>query len=484
MENKQHHIDQFIHSKLHDIEANPVASAFDALMKHCEHTQHPIDHAIDQHLSSFETPVANDIPIERLTASANNIDLSLHRQLHNLDVAKEGTNSIDTYTNKQPSKVKSFVLFGLFLIAGMLVTLVVKKLNKDEKLPSLVIQQTIENIKGSSKQTSRKETALLPEINDIKVQNNNTRKHYIRGSNSWMFDEAYNYNKEEKQSEIFPQDDIKISNEVIEENFTRNLALKGITSNRFKIHANIDAGIINSKFNAKYLKLPLTFELQLGILDEVNSGSKITSKNAHKDANQLFNASYGNQNKGLSIAFKVGYAFGEKFRFSSGVRYSYTKSSNPIDYYYTDVPVTDSLGNIKGYWYRPRTDQVRYNQNIEHSSSILSIPSSIQYQFWSNTKMCLFTGLGLQIDLRRTTKGSFLDFKNENMLSVTNTSKNLQPNILFGAYYKLNTTLSISSVFNLGYQQHNMSITNLAYLRKEFVPSVQFGIIYNPVIRK
>jgi hypothetical protein len=226
---------------------------------------------------------------------------------------------------------------------------------------------------------------------------------------------------------------------------------------------------------------PFQIHFQVGLQNETGVETSIESSNQHKDAEDLFKRSTGKHRSGSSYSLAIERRLGLRWQISTGIIYSSNTSRSTFDYYYTDLPVYDTTGQLQGYFTRPRTALNYISTEVSNSSQTLAIPVSVNYRLLYFKRMSFWTGATAQLALKREIEGQYFNFKTEQLQTLKNTfNKGLIPGVLLGCRYPISSTWMFSTQIQVRWQRLNYTINEIAFKREEVLPSFNIGFVYTP----
>lgn len=464
MENKNSHIDDFFEKQLCQLEGMADNVAMEAIFKHLDHTEHPIDFALNKGLSdyaieptslSFSDNLGSDLPI---------IDLALYRQLKAYEATPDKAFNFEPVRKKR----RFLWLFFLFVTAAGIGTL--SWFNKEKTPAKDVITETnsAENqIRQQSTVTIESNKKQKLNISDkVIAKNRNKQSAYIN------LPEEIIVFKENRESNIIEDDASE-----------KHLGLINLVP--FKSQLNFEA-LLNVPLKTRpygpiYKVAPFSFILQTGAISEIGCGNTILNENQHKDAETLFNESTGRYRTGKNYSLSIDYKIGSKIKINTGVVYSSSSNTSTLDYYYTDIPVYDSVGVLRGYLTRPPSSSNHTEAEVKNNSQSIAIPISVQYNLIQLRKMGIWLGAGFQFAMQRQINGQYFDFKTEQMMtSNQNFSRGILPQMSIGFRYPITDKWQLTSQFQMSRQQLTFNLKESSFRRVELIPSMNIGLIFTP----
>ena len=472
MENKDSHIDQFFADKLHNLQGMPSDRAEHHIFRHLDQTNHPIDFALNKALSGNETETEPFESIEHLTKGKSEIDLSLYQRLRDYESEPDRAFTLEQKRKKRPVFWLWFSAIGVLILTGIYAL----NPSRDNQIAPYNTNKTeytnpsIANKKEHSTFQFPESTEKRPLIPRAKRMNKSLSMIKTNIIISSLADVQVAFNNETKD----------IGEDI------RHLGLKSISPKIWQLETDINTIDKNNTFHwdPLYKRFPLSFHLQTAYIRETSVSNQIESSNQHKDATDLFSRSTGKRKAGFMISFSAEHNLGKNLKISTGINYSSSSASNQIDYYYTDVPVYDTTGVLRGYLLRSRATSNHTEKQVVSNSSSISIPVNIQYRIIPSKKLNIWMGIGCQIALRRTASGEYFNFKTEQVSTVRQTfSKGLLPQMQLGLRYPINMRWQLSSQIQVARQSLRYQIYDAEYRRVELIPSFNIGLLYTPFIR-
>lgn len=472
MENKESYIDQFFADKLHDLQDVPYSSTEDNIFKYLEHTSHPIDFALEQALFDYESEPQDILVNEQLIDGIPEIDLSLYQRLREYESEPDRAFTIEQQHKKRPvfwlwfSAMNVLIMTGIYLLYP----------SKDNQIAIDYTNKTKDN--NPSIATKKTHSIVqFPESTNKKP----------RVPKSKIINKRFSIISHLNTIGSSPEVQVAFNNKTkdIEEDF-RHVGLKSISPKIWQLGTDINKIDKNNTFHwdPLYKRFPLSFHLQTAYIRETSVSNQIESSNQHKDATDLFSQSTGKRRAGFMMSFSAEHNLGKHIKISTGINYSNSSVSNQIDYYYTDVPVYDTTGALRGYLLRTRATTNHTEKQVVSNSNSISIPVNIQYRIIPSKKLNVWMGIGCQIALRRTASGEYFNFKTEQLSTVRQTfSKGLLPQMQLGLRYPINMRWQLSSQIQVARQSLEYQIYDAEYRRIEVIPSFSFGLLYTPFIR-
>lgn len=467
MENKGSHIDQFFEIQLGQLQAEAKQEVVDAIFKHLEHTEHPIDYALDKTLSDFsEAPTSLSV-LENPGSNYPIIDLVLHRQLKAYEEAPDKSFSFEPVRKKR--RILWLLLITLCISSISYTVWLSKNSTSSEHGVSINSKQQIQSDEKTTNYTDVQiESEILKALSVTKK--NKTNPLLNLNPAQWS--------------------DFNNENELIEEiennGMETYLGLKGITPYHIGIQFD-KTGRINLKtkpYGLNYKAAPFSITIQTGINSEIGQSNVLLSDNQHKDAQALFSESNGKYRTGKMLGFSFDYQLSKKLSIATGITYISSSNSSSLDYFYTDVPVYDTTGALRGYLKRPGSNSNHTEAELRNESRSLLVPINIQYQFLQFRKLGIWLGAGTQIALQRQIAGQYFDFKEERLVSNSQKfSSGLLPQMQIGFRYPLTNKWQLSTQFQLSRQTLTFNIQEAIFRRVELLPALNFGLIYTPHIR-
>jgi hypothetical protein len=467
LENKYSHIDDFFEKQLSQLEGSADKKAMEAIFKHVDHTEHPIDFALNKGLSDFAEEPGTLSVSDSLGSDLPIIDLALYRQLK----AYEATP--DKAFNFEPvRKKRRFVWMFFFLVSAVAIgTFTWMNQNTDLTTKDISDNTTSQN------QINKKPYTRFD--GDEKPQLNISDKVRTKNRNKWSANAKL-------------PDEINLIKEIEETNLMedyaseKHLSLQDLVP--FKSQLNIDAilkvPLKTRPYGPVYKALPFSFIIQTGAISEIGQSNRLLSDNQHKDAEKLFTESSGSYRAGKNYSFSIDYNFSKRLKIQTGVVYSASSNISALDYYYTDLPVYDTTGALRGYLKRPASSSNHTEAKVKNNSNSIAIPISVQYNIIQLRKLGVWLGAGLQLAMQRQVKGQYFDFKTEQMLSSNQTfARGILPQMSIGFRYPLTDRWQLTSQFQMARQALTFHIQESSFRRVEFLPSLNFGLVFTPYIR-
>lgn len=467
MESKDSHIDQFFEKQLAQIEAQPDQKAKEAIFKYLEHTEHPIDFALEKTLSDYnEAPTSLSV-LENLGSDLPVIDLALHRHLKTYEEAPDKVFSLE------PKKKKRRALWLILIILFVSVVSYSVLLNKSTSSAKqkVLVKHDNQNQFNKQETNNTEKPRALENINSQIESSNNKVRHTLNRKTSGISNKA----AELESKEEFETDGLG--------NF-----LEAKRMAPYVISLPIDEialVALKQKSNSLlYKTAPFSFLFQAGVNREVGQSSALLSNNQHKDAQALFSESTGKYRAGKSYSLIFDYHFSKKINIGVGVIYSNSSNVSSVDYFYTDVPVYDTTGTLRGYLKRPGSKSNHTEAEVKNESRSLFIPINLQYQILQFRKLGIWIGAGTQFALQRQITGQFFDFKKEQMVENSEKfSRGLLPQMQIGFRYPLTDKWQLSTKFQIARQTLTFNIQDAIFKRVEILPTLNFGLVYTPHIR-
>ncbi len=472
MENKDSNIDQFFADKLHDLQDVPYSGTEDNIFKYLEHTSHPIDFALDKVLTDLESEPQDILVHDQLINGIPEIDLSLYQRLREYESEPDRAFTIEQKRKKRPVFWLWFSAMSVLIIVGIYAL-------KPSKNNQIVIDKTNKTEKAYPSKTTEQAHSTVPFLESTDKKPFTLKAKFMNKGLSVI--------RTNSQIGSTPVAQVALNNNTIDivEDF-RHLGLKSIAPKIWQLGTDINVIDKNNTFHwdPLYKRFPLSFHLQTAYMNETSISNEIKSSNQHKDATDLFSQSTGKRKAGIMISFSVEHNLGKYIKISTGINYSNSSVSNQIDYYYTDVPVYDTTGALRGYLLRPRSNNNHTERQVISNSNSISIPVNMQYRIIPSKKLNIWMGIGCQIALRRTANGEYFNFKTEQVSTVRQTfSKGLLPQMQLSLRYRINMRWQLSSQIQVAKQSLRYHIYDAEYRRVEVIPSFSFGLSYTPFIR-
>lgn len=467
MENKHSHIDDFFEKQLSQLEGSADNKAMEAIFKHLDHTEHPIDFALNKGLSDFALKPSTLSVSDSLGSDFPIIDLALYRQLK----AYEATP--DKAFNFEPvHKKRRFIWLFFFFVSAVTAGLL-----------TWLNQNTNQTTKDVSDKTTTQNQINKKSSNgfdgDEKLKLYTSDKVITKNRNNWS---AYSKLPDENNK----IKEIEENNLLEDYTSEKHLSLHNLVP--FKSQLNIDAivkvPLKPRPYGPTYKALPFSIIVQTGAISEIGQSNRSLSDNQHKDAEKLFSESSGSYRAGKNYSFSIDYSFSKRLKMQTGVVYSTSSNISELDYYYTDLPVYDTTGALRGYLKRPASSSNHTEVKVKNNSQSVAIPISVQYNIIQLRKLGVWLGAGLQVAIQRQVKGQYFDFKTEQMLSNNQTfAKGILPQMSLGFRYPLTDKWQLTSQFQMARQALTFHIQESSFRRVEFLPSLNFGLVFTPYIR-
>ncbi len=512
MANKHEHIDDFLNQKFEGFESLPDDAAWNAIANDIEHLSHPIDHSLNQHLSELSAVPPNNVKPGILGFAAigtHPIDIALHERLSVFEsipdkyVYNDAIQSVQNQKQKKRRFVLWFTLAMVLGVAGLGTALLNQSSNTQntgqaKSLTGLDGQTSKEPITNDA--VSKESTATDDNLADHLTQQDPGQAEKASPSSKGNHQFGTMDYKTPGKSNLL-SNDFKTNHtetiQAIEEDESSNIArgsspdfsgsMKIILFKPFKyqyeeyIYENIRDKKSYPGLPKKRLS-PFSINVQFGYANESATRSKIKTDNAHKDALTNYRKANGNSKNGDIISVNFGYRLNGNFIFKTGFQYSSTIENSSIDYTYTELPIYHQ-GVLKGYFTRPASQSPHIDEKVKNKTTSYSVPVQLYARIFEFKKLSVWTGIGSELILKRTSSGRLFSFEDEEMKDFKSTTKNtFSPNISFLFQYNLRPGIAITGNLQTSYLGSKMNFDNTEFVKREILPSLRLGILYTPII--
>lgn len=496
MEDRTHDIDYFLAEKFDEFNHSPDSSAWEAISRHLEHTEHPIDFSLDSNLGKLDVSVSEKTSNSILTnpdINAHPIDLALNEKLSLLEsFPDKPLDFAKIEDKKRKRRVLPFFLIGLLSIATGIVIYQFKgnHVKTNDSNSESVLEREKSDISISSENKSDGIYELEKELKESIVDKSFSEKNNPQNSNGVQ----RNIDLTDPEVDLTKDNPGKYD-EYKSDNFVRVKDDMTLSAERFSLLSTLkrfEMDIEKPEFEKTdwkrptfYISSPFEFSIQTGMVSEVNIKNKILTENIHKDALGLYGQSNGKSKTGRLFSIHMSYSLKGRWIFSTGIQYSNSSNRQNLNYYHTEIPVYDSLGNLKGYFKRPAGQSPHIDQIVNSTSSSVSIPLQLNARILSLRNFSLWTGLGTRYELSNRFSTDMYNFETEQIENHKETGKKgFVPNFSMLMRYPLSANISMSLNMNIGYRTVLSDFHNVKFIRNEYLPSFGLALIYTPKIRK
>ena len=503
MANKTEHIDDFLNQKFEDFNALPDTAAWHVIAENLSHLSHPIDQNIHQHLSELSDEPDTHVQAGILALAATRqhpIDLALQEKLSVLEsipdklVYQEAIASV----NAERTKKRRLVLwFLLALILGLSVLFV--GLISPENSSSIGQK---ENKPDKQEQTTKLNSHTAPlsdgfektekRMTVVEDQKQSKQKHNPSGSPFKTRETSEVVETLDFSSGLSDASDVKhMTDYDMEKTGDRSFYDHSVQIKLYKLfkhqYLSYDFSKITHKTAHPLLpkkKLsPFSINIQLGYNNESMSGTQLNTENVHKDALSNFNKANGKSRNGDIVSIHLGYRFGQRFVVKTGFQYSYTVTNSHLNYTYNELPVYNAQGVLKGYFIRPGSQSTHVDENIKNKTTSFSVPVQLYMKVFEHKKLSIWTGLGSDLVLKRTSSGRLFSFDTEEMKDFKSTSKNIiSPNVSMLLQYHLSPGIALTANLQGSYLSSRMVFEQITFKKQEIMPSLRLGLLITPII--
>ncbi|HEY1047943.1 MAG TPA: hypothetical protein VGF79_15995, partial [Bacteroidia bacterium] len=192
----------------------------------------------------------------------------------------------------------------------------------------------------------------------------------------------------------------------------------------------------------------------------------------------------GKNKTGLSLTLGMGYQISKRIDFKVGLKYTELSTSQNLNYVYTDIPVYDTTGKLKGYITRPASSSLHLNQAIKSKSVYISAPVQLNLGVFQSKLFKLSLGLGMEYNFTHNAKGEFFNFNTSKMETYNSKSKNnFIPGMSINGLYRLKAGVQLNAVLGFQSMQLNQTIGGIEMQSKFGIPSLTLGLVYTPIIK-
>lgn len=479
MEDLRSHIDQSLLKLLSGFEAQPAEGNWNKLSHFLEHVENPADLGLNTRLSDFES----DPPEHLEKAILNNhliqthvIDFALRNTLDQLEAS--GNLDLDQVVDqKKKRRLLPFLLLGLLAFCGTYFIVHYKSNNElssskhrydNTELNSNPIPE-LENTQGQLQKRSRKAVE-----NKDQRRRNQVQKGSSVVSNNW--DET---NHSSNFTDIASMD---ISNEDVE---LQAMALKPFGGFYTRYEQEFVPKEKQETHMPSLIRSPFQIGLWSGYYFEKRNSMSSDAAYVPKDGEALMNQGNAALKTGRTIQLDIRFRIKRQIAVSAGLQYSSAQSNTQFNYIYSDIPVFDSTGRLKGYIYRSPQVSPHINQVVNSTSQSVFVPVDLNLQLWSSGAWQLSGGIGFNLQLLSQGRYTVLDYeKGKLQTHVYNQGLKLQPNVQINCLYAISPMLSLGFGYRMAYRAMPTADTEKYFKGREIGNSIQFGLVFHPLIKK
>lgn len=494
MENKNKHIDKFLEAKLSHFESEPDVNAFIGIESVLDHLKHPIDQALNIKLSELNIePNAEILPviIGNPMISEHPVDQLLSDRLSMLEAQpKSGFSEIDQLKNKRGKK-RVFIFFSTALILLLGSILIYQLTDSSQDKTKLAISDPAQATHLPKNNISKQNTDLSEVLtNDVSkneyLSNSKQSKNQYSSQNITVPERKIFKVKSETnyKNEDAIQLETSESNVLTDESIQSLLLPIGFNGFSHSLKLNSNDKIKGKRIKSLFAYSPIYFHISMGLSMENNSKNSSTTENLHKDALNLHEKGNGKNKIGLSFTLGMGYQLSKRIDVKIGLKYTEMSTSQNLNYVYTDIPVYDTTGKLKGYITRPASSSLKLNQEVRSKSIYLSAPVQINLGVFQSRLFKLSLGLGMEYNFTHNSQGEFFNFNTSKMESYISKSKNnIIPGMSINGLYRLRAGMQLNAVLGFQRMKINQTIGGIEMQSQFGIPSLTLGLIYTPIIK-
>jgi hypothetical protein len=501
--NKDQHIDHFLNTKLQDYQSMPDGDAWDKIQAHVHHLGHPVDQVLYTHLSELsENP--DESAMHPILASASDkqeqVDQALHTHLSMLESLPDKSFYEAAISSVQSGKRKKrrFALLLLILLGGILSLTYTLIKNPGKETVSVNHENSGSmNEPGNNepKQSSQKDqvpgsTQNQEDVSEGKDKINPETAIQFPPSRSGSGEQSRRSTKDQRSrlaqnKQALRKDLLSAWHTEILDHEDEDVQLDLHMYHLFPAIYETDLELAHKKDRPPLLPKkrlsPFSLHIQMGLASERTINSRLKTGNIHRDALDNYQQANGPGRNGDVFSIQAGYRFG-RFMIKTGCQYSMTSSSSTFTYVYTDIPVY-YRDTLKGYFKRPANQSPHIDEKIKNSTSTIAVPVQVYARIFERRKFSVWAGLGSDLILQRTVKGSLFSFDEEMLKSFRTTTKTkISPHISFYGQYHLSPGIAFTGNIQLSRLSSKMVFDHAEYVRTEILPSLRFGILFTPII--
>ncbi|MEZ4805593.1 MAG: outer membrane beta-barrel protein [Bacteroidia bacterium] len=491
MEDKHSHIDSFLENKFEGFEPKINPKSWEKIL----HGMHPIDLSLSVHLneSKLDPPSESKKAIfSAVENSSHPIDSSLYHNLSKLEKASH-SKFADIPISRNKRSYRVLWLFAILLLFSASGLMLYQRYNTKIQAENSQSSQTYSLNKTSKSRTdlnSSEQLILKPKTGENKRelkqidQSNSLQKTLNSASISHSSNSSNRFIREEKAS---TDDDSPVPFEFAEESITKYTPVEGIpyfAIETFELRNDSAIQPKKKEKSSRYKISPLGIGMSIGYLSENNRNTSLTNENAHKDALGNFNNSSASTKSGINLSILLDYNIGNRIQLNTGVQYSYSQSTSNFNYIYSQIPIYDTTGSLLGYFKRPTSQSPQFNEPIESSSRLISIPIQALYRINSGYKYSIHLGAGLDWTLKNTMQTKIFNFENESIEDKSSSQNNgIQAKLILQLKYKIRSNWNMHFNMMSAYRKQNIHAGNTRYDWGVISPSFNLGFTYNPIFK-
>lgn len=488
MGNHKHHIDDALHKNLSGIAYMPSDSAWLKINQYIEHTQHPVDFGLNTQLANLEAEPNRTVQNQLLNdhrIDTHIIDQSLYDRLSTFEVLP----GVDIPDIRHKTSKKRFIYLGIIGLAALAILSIIS--NQLSKSTSADQSLHISNKENSYLKEDKFETPQK-DLKDAKKKNfespnqtlNQINKEQVTGISELSYSSANN-KRMEPESIISVQQTTETYHTEDNELYASQLRLKSFNNFILNYRADQTPRIGNKLRIPKVRRLPFQIGLWTGFYFENRIDETMDADYVHKDGLSLLEQGNARVKTGRSFQIDFSYNIGQKFCLSLGIQQSKAVANTQINYLYTDIPVYDSTGKISGYIIRPAQSSPRISQDVRSEINNWEMPVSLKMRLFKVRTIQVMGGLGSNLQL--STHGTYagVNFRNSSVIQQSfSKGFRVTPNASLTFRMPINQLFSLCLDYRASYRTM-LTAENDKHIRgRELTSSIQFGLIYQPIIKR
>lgn len=479
MENKKEHIDEALFKCLNGFEHPAPGGAKAQLMDFLEHLSHPIDFSLNKHLSES----GGSLPIttfeqlaEQDNLSSNTLDLTLHQHL---SVLEQNAPELGEYPTEK-RKRKLLPVFALMFLAAIALSYNIYRSRFAEK-PSKdnlnsINNQTTELTNNSLENGWKKTSGIAIEKPSKEEKETPTpiagkqdrAKRHIR--------EIHVSENHDESSQNHPEGIITGNDEYKESEDSEGYMT--LRNGSFPSEDKEDQRTVELVKRKKLIS-PVSLVLWF-VTGYEHNRSSIDDVNLHKDAEKLYNQGLGLQRKNTGFNLGLRTRISKKFNVTAGVSYNHIVNHSEFVYVFSEAPVYDAQGRLKGYVGVPPRE---IRNTIGSSSTEIRTPISVQYNFIQTTRHSFGVGITGDAGIFSKTRLPVFNFSDARFSeSGTKARHSYGYGINLNSEYKLNAYWALGCQINFNLRKSVMDYLGHVVYNQRTESTLKIGLIYTPGI--